>query len=322
MLKIYRSDPAGLRPAELGAGRHLPAGTVWIDLFAPDLAEEKLAEELIGTSIPTREEQREIEISSRLYDEEGTLFMSATVLTRADTEMPETSVVTFILSPKVLTTLRYADPTPFRVYTAHAERHGHACTDSLHVLTGLIEAIVDRLADVLERTGLEIDEISRVIFAPHQGKHYSRDLQNIMRRIGRQGDMTSKIQEALISLSRLVAYLTAQTDRAPKEIRARIKSAARDISSLSDHVSYTTAKINFLLDATLGMINLDQNNIIKVVSIVSLVFMPPTMVASIYGMNFHRMPELDWAWGYPMALVIMLIFALGPYLYFKMKNWL
>jgi magnesium transporter len=189
----------------------------------------------------------------------------------------------------------------------------------------LLDAVVDRAADILERIGAEVDQVSREIFEP-QGRSKDRtpSYNNILTSIGRKGDLTSKVRESLVSIGRLLLFLANEADalRWPKETRAQLKGMQRDVQSLSDHSTYLSNKITFLLDAVLGMVSLEQNNIIKIFSVAAVVLMPPTLVASIYGMNFRHMPELDWTIGYPLALVLMLVAAALPYLYFKWKRWL
>jgi len=153
----------------------------------------------------------------------------------------------------------------------------------------------------------------------------TRNLQSIIEQIGRQGDFLSMIGESLISIMRLVTYHTAveaESRKASREARQKVKTLQRDVASLSDHTARLSSKVNFLLDATLGLINLEQNAIIKIFSVAAVAFLPPTLVASIYGMNFEDMPELKWMVGYPYALVLMLLSAVLPYLYFKRRGWL
>jgi magnesium transporter len=145
-----------------------------------------------------------------------------------------------------------------------------------------------------------------------------------MRAIGRKGDLNSKVRESLVSIGRLVLFLANEADgmKWPKEMRAQLKVMQRDVGSLSDHASYLSNKITFLLDAMLGMVSIEQNNIIKIFSVASVALMPPTLIASIYGMNFKHMPELEWTFGYPFALVLMIVAAILPYIYFKWRRWL
>jgi magnesium transporter len=146
----------------------------------------------------------------------------------------------------------------------------------------------------------------------------------VLKALGRKGDLTSKVRESQVSVGRLLLFLANEADtmKWPKDIRTQLQSMLRDVGSLSDHATYLTNKITFLLDAMLGVVNIQQNNIIKIFSVAAVVLMPPTLVASIYGMNFRHMPELDWIGGYPFALILMLFAAALPYLYFKWRKWL
>ncbi|CAN0515424.1 unnamed protein product, partial [Phaeothamnion confervicola] len=166
---------------------------------------------------------------------------------------------------------------------------------------------IDRAADILEKIGADVDQVSQAIFqSADSASARSRSYQDILRSIGRKGDLTSKVRESLVSIGRLLLYLANEADtmKWAKDQRAVLKGMQRDVGSLSDHVTYLSNKITFLLDAMLGVVSLEQNNIIKLFSVAAVVFMPPTLVASIYGMNFKAMPELEWAYGYPMALAI------------------
>ncbi|MDX1606979.1 MAG: magnesium transporter CorA family protein, partial [Candidatus Competibacterales bacterium] len=270
---------------------------------------------------PTREEMEEIEVSSRLYQEDGALFMTAMILSRADTDDPRSTAVTFILSDARLVTLRHDEPRSFRLFAARAQRYQSDMRRGELVLTGLLEAIVDRTADILERVGSDLDAVSREVFAPPRR---GRDFHESLRRIGRIGDLGSKVQESLISIARLLTFYnqTLDTGKGSKELRGRIKTLSRDVQSLTDHASFLSSKISFLLDATLGMINIEQNAIIKIFSVVAVIFLPPTLVASIYGMNFALMPELGWRFGYPWALGLMVVSAILPFWFFKRRGWL
>ena len=299
---------------------------VWADLFEPTKEEEATIENWIGVGIPTREEMQEIEISSRLYVENGAFFMTATLPAHADGDRPVMSPVTFVLSQNRLITVRYHEPRAFHTFPMRAEKADIGCTNGETILIALLEAIVDRLADVLERAGSEVIEISHDIFHPAEKKASKRDrgFQIILRRIGRKEDLVSNIQDSLLSLQRLSGFFgqVMVPRKNDKDLRARVKTLSRDVSSLSDHASFLSQKITFLLDATLGMINIEQNAIIKIVSVAAVVFLPPTLVASVYGMNFDVMPELKWLLGYPFALFLMVISAVLPFWYFKRRGWL
>jgi len=323
MIRVYWKDAEGFRRSELAAGMSLPSGATWIDLMEPTTEEKRTVEAGLGIEIPTREEMQEIEPSSRLYQQAGALYMTASIVVKADTEHPETAAISFILNRDYLVTLRYGDPTSFRTFAAYAEKHGDACASGELALAGLMDAIVDRIADVLEKVDAELDKISREVFVGNSVARKQYDLQLVIQRIGRNGDLISRSRESLVSLSRLLTFLAASADTAVrKETRARAKTLARDVVSLSNHASFQADKVSLLLNATLGMINIEQNAIIKIFSVAAVVFLPPTLIASIYGMNFELMPELAWPFGYPFALFLMVLSAVLPYLYFKRRGWL
>jgi magnesium transporter len=305
--------------------RRITPETVWIDLVNPKREEESKIERALKLEVPTREEQREIEASSRLYQENGAHFMTATVLYQTETAEPATTPVTFILAGDRLITLRYAEPRAFSLFAARCRRPDPALTNGTAVLLGLIETIIDRMADYIERIQGEVEALSRSIFEMKGGTASRQKRFDVMlKSIGREGELTSRARESTHSLGRLLTFLTQVVNerRADKLMKARVRTAARDVASLTDHVSFLSNKIVFLLDATLGMINIEQNNIIKIFSIVAVVLLPPTLIASIYGMNFELMPELQWTYGYPLALLAMVISAVLPYFFFKRKGWL
>ena len=302
----------------------IPEACVWVDLLEPTLTEERAVERLLAIDVPSREEMREIETSNRLYEENGALYMTATVVTKIDTDRPESAAVTFILSKNRLITNRYVDPLPFRRFVAYAERHPAAATTAPGILAGLLESIIERTADVLERVGVGLDDLSASVFAPEaKAPTQPRNLRNVMERIGRDGDLTSKARESLVTLARQLTFIQQSTTvQMPNELRARYRSMSRDVLALADHASFIANKSSFMLQATLGLINIEQNNIIKIFSVAAAVFLPPTLIASIWGMNFQFMPELDWPFGYPLALGAILVSAILPYIYFRRRGWL
>jgi magnesium transporter len=303
---------------------------VWYDLINPTAEEEREVGERLGLSVPTMDEMEDIELSARLYQEDGAEFMTMTVLTRPDAGTPIKVPVTFIVKGSILVTVRYAEPRPFDAFMARARKANglglHSATGEL-IMTGLIEAIIDRMADTLERLGNDIDQISRDVFEAKASKanKKQRDLRELIRAIGQKGEFITVVRESLVSVSRVVAYygaLDGVDRKLPKEMRQRLKLLQRDATSLGDHSAFLSGKINFLLDATLGLINLEQNQIIKIFSVASVMFLPPTLVASVYGMNFAYQPELQWHYGYHAALGLMIVSMALPYLYFKRRGWL
>jgi magnesium transporter len=303
----------------------VPEAAVWIDLVNPTGPEDRAVERLVGVALPTREEMQEIEVSSRLYVENDARYMTATMMCQSDSDSPQTTPVTFILSGHRLITVRYDEPRPFAIVRS---RLGRVCAPSITgegVLMDLLDAVIDRAADILERVASEVDGVSRAIFDSSKSQaERSRAYNSILQTIGSKGDLTSKVRESLVSIGRLLLFLANEADtlKWAKEQRAQLKSMQRDVGSLSDHATYLTNKITFLLDAMVGVVTIEQNNIIKTFSVAAVILLPPTTVASIYGMNFKHMPELDWTLGYPLALLLMALAALLPFLYFKWKKWL
>lgn len=324
MMKIY-SHSAGKLRETANDGVLLADDTVWIDLIDPTAEEEAKLENELGIDIPTREEMEEIEISSRLYREDGASFMTATLPSQSDGSDPLMHPVTFVLAGSRLITVRYHEPKVFSAFPARAGKTSLGCENGESVLVALLEAVVDRVADILERAGRDIDSLSRDVFQHRAAKPTkSRDFQRVLEMIGLKGDLTSNIRDSLVTLERLVSFLSqgAVQRNSPKQIRERLKTLYRDIRSIADHAGFLSQKITFLLDATLGMINIEQNAIIKIFSVAAVVFLPPTLVASSYGMNFEYMPELEWLLGYPWALGLMVVSAIIPYLFFKKRGWL
>ena len=325
MLSVYVPRGTSLERVQLAHGSPVPESAVWFDLVTPTLTEDKLVERHLGIAVPTREEMQEIEVTSRLYVENGARYMTATLMCQSDTETPKTTPVTFILSGHRLITVRYDEPRPFMIVGNKLSR---VCTPTVNgesVLMDLLDAVIDRAADILERIGLEVDQVSHSIFEPADTRaDHSRSYNEILKTIGRKGDLTSKVRESLVSIGRLLLYLANEADsmRWAKETRAQLRGMQRDVQSLSDHAAYLSNKIQFLLQAMLGVVSIEQNNIIKIFSVAAVGLMPPTLIASIYGMNFKQMPELDWVWGYPLAIVLMVLAAALPYFYFKWKKWL
>lgn len=311
-------------------------GAVWIDMVEPTHDEEVAVETALNLDIPTRGELAEIEASSRLYQEDGAAFMTATLIRRGEDERPESSPVTFIIKGNQLITIRYHHPQAFPVYIRQAMKPQATAMTGWGILISLLEAVVDRAADHLERVSAIIDDTSKKVFdtsfvnkktRKERRRRKPKNLEELLGMIGEEGDFNSKMRESLVSIGRMVAYMQAIIDqtkvtRESKENRARIKILQRDISSLTDHASFLSGKISFLLDAVLGMISIQQNGIIKIFSVAAVVFLPPTLVASVYGMNFVHMPELTWTYGYPWAIGLMVLSAILPFWYFKQKGWL
>ncbi|MBI0433603.1 magnesium transporter CorA family protein [Roseomonas sp. KE0001] len=310
-------EPAALRAA------------VWIDLLSPTPEEEQAVQAALDLEIPTREEMQEIESSSRLYKEGEALFLTANFLYGVDEGEYGSTAISFVLAESNLVTVRYATPKAFTLFANRVLRAPALLASPDSVMIHLFEQVVDRLADVLERIGADMDRASKAAFrnanSAQRVKVKARDavLKDVLIALGQVGEVTSRANETLLGLSRILTFVGAEKSSAVrKENRVGIKTLMRDVRSLIEHAGFQNNKANFLLDAVLGIINIDQNGIIKTFTVASVALMPPTLVASIYGMNFAEMPELKLAFGYPLALLIMIISALLPVFYFKRKGWL
>ena len=327
MLRIFQTSHPRAQTVAAGHAEELPTDTIWIDLVEPTDAEEMLVERAIGLGIPTRDEMSEIEQSSRLYEENGAIYMTATVLAGIDEDAPVATPVSFVLSATHLVTVRYASPKPFRTFADHVARQPGLLGTPLETLVHLLDAIVDRLADAFEQSASEIEKISSHIFRRTPAERGRRipsvKLEMLLLRIGNAQDKLAKARETAGSMARLLAFLAACSHfRGNSEQRDHVRSLSEDIDSLVDHAGFQANNVTFLLDASLGLINIEQNAILKIFSVASVILLPPTLVGAIYGMNFEHMPELKWLWGYPLALLAMLLSAALPYLYFRRRGWL
>jgi magnesium transporter len=301
-------------------------GTVWIDLLNPTEEEDKLIEQALAVDVPTRSEMREIEASNRFYTEDGTVYMTAIVLHGRSKGTPLSSIITFILAGKRLITVRFAEPRGIKLYAARAARAGNGCGRGSEVLIGLLEMLIERQADLIERVQDEVERLPPLIFEPDKTDQSARTrkLDDILRSVGKEGDVVARAQESAMSLQRTLLYAstTLRAMGEEKPLIKRIEAATQDITSLMESLRFLSSRITFLLDATLGVISNEQTKIIKLFSVVSVAMMPPTLIASIYGMNFKYMPELEWPFGYPVAILAMVLSALLPYIYFRRKGWL
>jgi magnesium transporter len=325
MIGAYKSHGSRLERMDLSRDRLHDA--VWIDLEAPTIAEEEAVEAALGIGIPTREDMQEIEVSSRIYREAGALFLTAQIIASQETREPEIGPVTFVVLPDRVVSVHYHKPGSLKHFADWAARHDTALETGLDAFLALLEVVVDRLADILEGEARRHDALSKAIFAAHRPSGKSETLGAVLQRIGRAEDLNGKVSESLGTLLRLVGYLTSTAERpdglcltdTEKPIATTL---LQDMRSLREVAGAQSEKVRFLLDATLGVINIRQSDVIKIFSVVAFVFLPPTLIASVYGMNFDYMPELKWPWGYPMALGLMVLSALVPYTIFRWKKWL
>jgi magnesium transporter len=317
MLNILRRGGRVSRDEKIGPDWRPDDEVVWIDLCDPSREEEIAVEGALGLQLPTREEMQALEPSSRLYQEGGATFVTATLLAHAAETKPTATPVTFVLAHGVLVTLRYDSLRAFAVYSERCREHEAA--SGVAVFLSLLDAVVERLAEVIDGAGDAVEAASAGIFERPQAGNF----RPVMTALAQAQSLTSLARNSLVSLARALNFVgLARELGETSEHPAHLRSLQQDLQSLTEHASYQSSHIGFLLDAALGLINIEQNGIIKFFSVVAVVFLPPTLVASIYGMNFDVMPELHWTFGYPMAVVAMVASAVLPILWFKRRGWL
>jgi magnesium transporter len=305
----------------------IPDGATWVDLEEPTAEEEALVERCIHMDVPTESEMAEIEPSSRLYEHDGALYMTVSVLYGVEDGQPTTTPISFVLTDNRLVTVRYATPKPIRSFSEHARRDPDLVKDAPTALVRMLDALIDRLADELENVSREIEQISVHIFHKDVDDRRipAKRLTALLTRIGRTQTLLTRTRLSAVSTLRLLSFLSGANrfhEEGSSDMRHHIASMTTDATSLSDHATYLSDNVTFLLDASLGLISIEQNAAMKLFSWAALVFLPPTLIAGIYGMNFHRMPELSWAYGYPFALTLIAISAIVPVLYLKRRGWI
>lgn len=328
MLRFFTST-GPCSPQNLDAP--LPKGAVWIDLLDPDADERAYVLRVTGATAPTRDELMEIETSSRMHVEDDMLHLSAMIVARDAKGVPHLAPVGFVLTRNHVITVRFEDLKAFGMVESMMAHRDPLLKSSDGVLVGLLEAIVDRLADLLERAASDLDEVSLRIFgvdteavgATRNMTRRSAALRDALRSVGRAGDIASKARVSLHGLARIIPYVVGQKDRwLTPEVAPRMRILRQDVVSLNEFEAHITDKVQLLLDAALGFASIDQNNIFRILTVVSVVGIPPTLIASMYGMNFKAMPELDWAYGYPYALTLIALSAIAPLVWFKLRGWL
>lgn len=315
-----RLTPLPSLPTEAGAVR-------WVDLHNPTPDEEKATEALLGIDIPTAEDRRPVEESARLYREKGALVMTAVIITGVAEGQPLRTQITFVLTEKTLVTVRRADPLPLRTFVARVCTLPPEDIAPEALLVGLLEAILERAADVLERVAADLNEVSLRLFFkdtdPKKSLKLEEQMQALLRRLGRKRRIAALLRESLFSFDRLVPFLIEQSGaEITADCRTRLTLLLRDIRSLTTFEAQLSAEVSYLHEAAIGLITLEQNQIVKVFSILAVLFLPPTLVGSIYGMNFDFMPELHWRFGYLFSLGLMLVSALVPFFWLRRRGWL
>lgn len=318
MLGAYRFAAGRLEKLEPGAALD---GAIWIDLWRP-MPPQVAAVEGLGVPVPSLEDMEEIELSSRLYHEDGRAFMTV-VLPGLTPEGEQVSgPVTFILGPDRLVTVRHHAPRPFETYPPRAGKSAAGCGSSERVFLGLVDEVVGRLADHLETAGRGLDEVTRMATGMADARR-TEALEAALARIGTEGERISRVRLALLTVQRMLGFHALQGEGALDHGgKAVLKGLNRDVQALEVHADFLSARVGLATDTTLGMINLRQNATSRTLSVVAVLFLPATLIASIFGMNFSWMPGLSLSWGFPAAVVLMLVTALGSWAYFKWRGWM
>ncbi|MBP1807381.1 magnesium transporter CorA family protein [Rubellimicrobium aerolatum] len=297
---------------------------IWIDLYRPQPEQAARVAGELGIEVPSLADMEEIEISNRFYREDGADYMTVILPGQTPDGRHVTGPVTFILTPERLVTVRHHAPRPFDTYPTRADRSSTGCGTPARLFLGLVEEIVARFADLLEATGHALDAIAARVYAGTNEALTSEELAEALRSTGRQGEMVARVRLGLLTVERMLSVFSLWSDHgdAGRETKPFVKSMLRDMQALEVHADFLSGRVGLATDTTLGMVNLSQNQTVRIVSVVAVLFLPPTLIGTVYGMNFHDMPELDWTWGYPAALALMLLSALGTWAYFKWRGWL
>ncbi len=316
MLNTYSTAASGRGPQS--------ARRVWFDLLDPTPEETAHVAAECGIQVPSRASLQEIEASSRVRADGKVLYLSMPLASADDPVSFSPVPLGFVLSPQTLITVRYSELVAFTHVRELLKTSPHA--DSAGVFASLIEAMVDYGADMLEKLDSELASVSARAFGPRQtpqrGKRLTRALRGCLTEIGTAGDHSSRIRESLLGLQRITGFVSElAADWLQPELQVRLKTVRQDLSSLVDFESHLAGKTQFLLDAILGFISIEQNDIFKVLTIASVIGIPPTLIASMYGMNFHYMPELSWHFGYAYGLGLIALSTLVPVIWFKRRGW-
>ena len=328
MLTFYGSKTKG--PIDVAPDADaLPETVNWIDAFDPTPNERTRLEQIMQVRVPSLNDLLEIESSSRLAVADDAIVMSLPAMVKDETGYPKATPIGFVVTADRVATIRFEHLPSFEHMSRQVCDKGTLSEGGLGATVSLIEILVDHLADLLEHIGGDLDGMSRSIFAtglvtakgrrPHQS---NRVLTNLLQSVGRNGDLASKVSETLLGLSRIAPFLSAKaTSSLTPELKARLDTISTDTKSLHEYQEHLSNKTQFLLDTLLGLANIEQNNVFRVLTVVSVIGIPPTFVASMYGMNFKNMPELEWAHGYAYGLTLIAVSAIGPAIWFKIKGW-
>ena len=315
MINAYVRHGDTLDVFELSTDQRLPANTLWLDVFKPTDDERQWMSTYFQEEVPEEDDINEIEASARFYSDKDGLHITSLFPHRVGKEVRSVNV-SFTLRDKLLITLREEDIGLLRLFRAYLRQGKMEGVDPVSLLVEMLILKVEYLSDLLEDVYTVLDRAGQEVFE-------AEELDDILKLITMQEDANGKIRLSLLDTQRSLRFLTRnQRGRLDEESRKEIKDMLADVESLLPHTQFLFDKINFLLDAAMGFTSLQQNKIIKIFSVAAVVFLPPTLIASSYGMNFDFMPELHWHYGYPLAIALMFASAIGTYFFFKRKGWL
>lgn len=316
MLMAFSLNKGALEQIAINAATDLGSEVIWVDLINPTEEERDWLRIAYAQELPTIDDLYEIEASSRFYENEYGLHISSYFLNYADNN-PGNISAAFVFNGDRLFTLREEELAAFRLFRMRGRKGLVNINNSKSILLGLFETKVENLADILERIHADLEETSQQVL----GNAENDDMESVLTDLARQEDVNGKVRISMMDLQRML-YLLLRAGILNAEQSERLRDIIRDSESLIAHSSFLFDKIKFLLDTTLGFINVNQNKIIKIFSVASVMFLPPTMIASVYGMNFELMPELKWHLGYPFGLGLMITSAVLPFWYFRRRGWL
>ncbi|MEM7442490.1 MAG: CorA family divalent cation transporter [Pseudomonadota bacterium] len=329
MITVYLKDGDTITPQPIAANDPIPDNAVWVDAFKVSDHDREALSRSLGVTLPTAEDMHEIEASSRTYTTDGSIFLTAPMIGEAESAHPRSEPISFVLDGRRLITLRLAESSPVASYTEWLLRKPREESDPIDILLGLIDAVLDRLADLMEILIRRIETISAETFREEDGRRDGRQkrernksLQDSLRTVGRNGRLLAKIRSSLTGFERVLGFLTTHLADLTKPQNAALTHARHDSISLVQQADFQEQQIAFLLDALVGLISIEQTEIVRVLSIAATIFLPPTLIASLYGMNFANMPELNSPIGYPLVLLVMLMSVVVPLWYFRRKGWM
>jgi magnesium transporter len=297
---------------------------IWVDLYRPQPEQAAQVQAELGVEIPSLEDMEEIEISNRLYRENGHDVMTVVLPGKTPDGVQTSGPATFMMMPGRLVTVRHHAPRPFETFPLRADRSSVGCDTHLRLFLGLVDEIIARLADHIEAAGRSLDTIAARVYASTREALSQEELEESLRGIGRLGEDLARVRLGLLTMERMLSVFQLWNEDRPeaRALKTPIKSMIRDMQALEVHADFLSGRVGLATDTTLGMVNLSQNQTVRIVSVVAVLFLPPTLIGTVYGMNFHNMPELDERWGYPVALSLMVLSALGSWAYFKWRGWL